>query len=88
MLSNTNLLPVMRKGALYIPEGSIESEGTTWHPKQILLANDSKLCEFVMNEDTTIYIFGGHAFDETRIIYWNFVASIQELIEAEKTKWL
>ena len=41
-----------------------------------------------MNEDTTIYIFGGHAFDETRIIYWNFVASIQELIEAEKTKWL
>jgi redox-sensitive bicupin YhaK (pirin superfamily) len=76
------------ESALYILEGSIESEGNVFGPKQILIANDSKLCGFRMNENTTVYIFGGDAFAEERIIYWNFVASTHELIENAKQKWL
>jgi len=76
------------ESALYILEGSIESEGNVYGPKQILIANDSKLCEFVMTENTTVYIFGGDAFPEPRTIYWNFVASTPELIEDAKKRWL
>nr|WP_315179112.1 pirin family protein [uncultured Flavobacterium sp.] len=76
------------ESALYILEGSIESEGNVFDPKQILIAKDSKLCTFDMAENTTIYIFGGEPFPEERIIYWNFVASTKELIEKAKEKWL
>lgn len=76
------------ESALYILEGAIESEGYTYGPKQILVANDTKLCEFVMQENTTVYIFGGEPFPEERIIYWNFVASTRERIEEAKTMWL
>jgi redox-sensitive bicupin YhaK (pirin superfamily) len=76
------------ESALYILEGSIESEENVFGPKQILIAKDSKLCTFDMAENTTIYIFGGDPFPEERIIYWNFVASTKELIENAKAKWL
>ncbi len=76
------------ESALYILEGSIVSEGNTFGPKQLLVAKDSKLCEFEMQENTTIYIFGGEPFDEGRIIYWNFVASTVEKIEEAKKRWL
>jgi len=76
------------ESALYILEGSIESEGNVFEPKQILIARDSKLCTFNMAENTTIYIFGGEPFPEERIIYWNFVASTKERIEEAKEKWL
>jgi redox-sensitive bicupin YhaK (pirin superfamily) len=76
------------ESALYILEGGIESEGNTFEPKHILIATNSKLCEFTMHENTTVYIFGGEAFPEERTIYWNFVASAYELIEDAKKRWL
>ncbi|WP_348811856.1 pirin family protein [Flavobacterium maritimum] len=76
------------ESALYILEGSIESEGNVFGPKQILIAKDTKLCSFNMAANTTIYIFGGEPFPEERIIYWNFVASNKELIEKAKEKWI
>lgn len=75
------------ESALYILEGSIKSDGNIFEPKQILIAKDSKLCEFEMNENTTVYIFGGEAFPEERFIYWNFVSSSKERIEKAKTDW-
>lgn len=76
------------ESAIYILEGAIESDGHTFEPKQLLVAKENSLCEFTMQENTTIYIFGGEPFPEERYIYWNFVATSKELIEAAKTKWL
>ncbi len=76
------------EAGLYILEGGIESEGNIYGTKQLLVANDSKLCEFTMQENSTIYIFGGEPFPEERFIDWNFVATNKELIEAAKEKWL
>ncbi|SEP54818.1 pirin family protein [Flavobacterium urocaniciphilum] len=75
------------ESALYILEGSIISDGTVFEPKQILIAKDSKLCEFEISENTTVYIFGGEAFPEERFIYWNFVSSSKETIEKAKLDW-
>jgi len=63
------------ESAIYILEGSISSEGSTYLPKHILVAKDSKLCSFEMAANTTVYIFGGEPFPEERFIFWNFVAS-------------
>lgn len=75
------------ESGLYILEGSIESDGNTFMPKQLLVAKDSSLCEFTINENTTVYIFGGEALPEPRHIYWNFVATSTELIEEAKKRW-
>ncbi|WP_313806074.1 pirin family protein [Flavobacterium sp.] len=75
------------ESALYILEGSITDGNNTFEPKQILIAKDSKLCEFEMAENTTVYIFGGEAFPEERYIFWNFVSSRKERIEQAKTDW-
>ncbi|WP_339789033.1 pirin family protein [uncultured Imperialibacter sp.] len=72
---------------LYILEGRVENEGNVHEPKRILVAKDSSLCHFEMYENTTVYVFGGEAFAETRHIYWNFVSSDPELIEQAKRGW-
>ena len=75
------------ESALYILEGSISDSGNIYEPKHILIANDTKLCEFEMAENTTVYIFGGEPFPEERYIYWNFVSSDREKIERAKRDW-
>ncbi len=75
------------EAGLYILEGAIESEGHTYEPKHLLVANDSNLCDFTMEANTTIYLFGGEPFAEERFIDWNFVSSTKELITEAKQKW-
>ncbi len=75
------------ESGLYILEGAIESEGNIYEPKQLLVAKDSKLCDFTIHGKSTIYIFGGEPFPEKRFIDWNFVSSSKELIEEAKEKW-
>jgi hypothetical protein len=73
---------------LYVLEGSVDIEGHTFSPKQIIVEKDSKLCEFEMATNTTIYIFGGEPFPEERFIDWNFVSSSKEILEEAKQKWI
>ena len=75
------------ESGLYILEGNVLSEGNTYEPKQILVAKDSKLCEFEMADNTTVYIFGGESFAEERHIHWNFVASEKATIEKAREDW-
>jgi len=75
------------ESGLYILEGSIEIEGQSYGPKQILVTNQASLCSFTLHEHTTVYIFGGEPLPEERFIYWNFVSSDKELIEQAKQDW-
>src|SRR5690606_8669853 len=75
------------ESGLYILEGGIESDGNVFESKQMLVAKDSTLCEFTIQENSIIYIFGGEPFPEERFIDWNFVATNKELIETAKKAW-
>lgn len=75
------------EAGMYILDGSVETDGEVFGPKQLLVAKDSSLCTFTMAENTTIYIFGGEPFAEPRYIDWNFVASDIALIREAKAKW-
>jgi len=76
------------ESGLYILEGGIESEGNFYGPKQLLVAAESSLCEFTIQANSTIYIFGGEPFPEERLIDWNFVSSSKVLIDEAKEKWI
>jgi redox-sensitive bicupin YhaK (pirin superfamily) len=76
------------EAGMYILEGSVQSDGHEYGPKQILVAKEASLCTFTIAANTTIYIFGGEPFPEERFIYWNFVASTREKIEEAKQRWL
>lgn len=52
------------ESGLYILEGRVETEGNEYGPGQLLVATDSKLCEFTMQANSKIYIFGGEPFPE------------------------
>jgi redox-sensitive bicupin YhaK (pirin superfamily) len=75
------------EAGMYILEGSVKSDGNIYHSKQILVAKESTLCEFEIEANTTIYIFGGEPFPEERYIFWNFVSSDQNTIEKAKKDW-
>ncbi|WP_088322703.1 pirin family protein [Polaribacter tangerinus] len=75
------------ESGIYILKGAIFSEGNTYTEKQILVANESTLCSFEIEENSTIFIFGGIPFPEERFIHWNFVSSNKEKIEKAKKDW-
>lgn len=75
------------ESGLYIMEGAVHMEGHRFTNKQILVANNTRLCRFDIEENTTIYIFGGDPFPEERYIDWNFVSSDKQLIEQAKIDW-
>jgi redox-sensitive bicupin YhaK (pirin superfamily) len=75
------------ESGLYILEGGVESDGLIYESKQMLVTKDSQLCEFIIQDDTTIYIFGGEPFAEERFIDWNFVATNKALIDEAKQRW-
>lgn len=76
------------ESGLYILEGSIESDGIFYKPKQLLVTKESSLCQFTIEANSVIYIFGGEPFPEERFIDWNFVSSRKDLIDEAKQKWL
>lgn len=76
------------ESGMYILEGNIESEGNVFEPKQLLIANDSTLCEFTIGANSTIYIFGGEPLPEERFIDWNFVSSDKALLAEARQKWI
>lgn len=76
------------ESAMYILEGAIKSEEHTYTSKHILIANNSKLCSFEMQANTTVYIFGGEPLTEQRLILWNFVSYDQNRLDKAKQDWI
>lgn len=76
------------ESGLYILDGFANIEGNSYGPKQILIAKNSKLCEFEIAADSTVYIFGGEPFPEERFIDWNFVSSSKERLKQAKEDWI
>lgn len=76
------------ESGLYILQGGVTIEGNSFGPKQILVAQDSKLCHFTMLPNTILYVFGGEPFPEERFLNWNFVSSSKERLLQAKEDWI
>ena len=75
------------ESGLYIVKGSIENQGNSYGPGQLLITKEAHLCRFDITAGSEIYLFGGEPVREERVIYWNFVSSSKERIEQAKDAW-
>ena len=75
--------------AIYVVDGSVRvGDDTTHHSLGALIVLEP-------GEDTTLHsddgahlmLLGGTPFPEKRLIYWNFVASSPEMLDAAKARW-
>ena len=70
-----------------IVEGSIEACGEVVEKGNILVSKVENTCNIVLRPNTHLLLFGGEPFPEERHIYWNFVSSSKDKIEAAKEAW-
>ena len=72
--------------AVYIVSGSLEVEGITYQPGQMLVFSRDKDAIVTAKMDTVAMALGGEPIGE-RFIEWNFVSSSKERIEQAKSDW-
>ncbi len=72
---------------IYILEGGISLGDSFYRPGQLLVWQNNKNLRFGIEAGSTVFIFGGEAFPENRIIDWNFVSSDQNLINEARQNW-
>ncbi len=70
-----------------IVDGYIEACDERLDKGRMLVSKAMDTCRITVGENTHLLLFGGQPFPEERHIYWNFVASDKERIEAAKTRW-
>ncbi len=75
------------ESALYILEGSVEACGETIGKGRLMVTKEGSPCSFRLTAGSHVILLGGAPYPEERHIYWNFVSSSREKIEAAKTRW-
>lgn len=73
--------------ALVVVQGSVQLEDQQVQAGEMLIAKTEDECCAELLADTRLLIFGGQAFPEERLLYWNFVSSSQERLEQAKADW-
>jgi redox-sensitive bicupin YhaK (pirin superfamily) len=75
------------EGAVYVAKGRIEVEGVTYEEGNLVSFLKGTSIDYKTLDDCRLVVIGGDVFPEKRYIFWNFVSSSQEKIEAAKLAW-
>ena len=73
--------------AIYVLKGSARSQNTTIESGQIAILTPAITHQLEAQAGTHLIVIGGEAFKTQRFIYWNFVSSSREKIDAAKKAW-
>jgi redox-sensitive bicupin YhaK (pirin superfamily) len=73
--------------AIYVLAGEIEIAGDRHGPERLLVLKPGDRVELRAASDAHFVIVGGAAMDGPRHIWWNFVSSRKDRIEAAKADW-
>jgi redox-sensitive bicupin YhaK (pirin superfamily) len=73
--------------AVYVIAGEIEIAGDRHAPERLLVLKPGDRIEVKAVSDAHVVVVGGAAMDGPRHIWWNFVSSRKERIEAAKADW-
>lgn len=73
--------------ALYLLQGSVEFANITYESGRMLVLAPGETVTLKANETTRLLILGGATMDGPRKIWWNFVASDNEIMEQAKQDW-
>lgn len=72
---------------IYVTEGSIEVAGDTFEAGRLLVFHPRDPIVVSTQHGARLMMLGGEPMDGPRFIWWNFVASSQEHIDAAKDDW-
>ncbi|GBF43799.1 pirin-like protein [Leptospira ellinghausenii] len=75
------------EAGLYIARGAIESEGESYTVGSMVLFEKGMKVSFKAKQNSRLMLLGGEPLKEKRHLYWNFVATSQELIDSAKERW-
>jgi redox-sensitive bicupin YhaK (pirin superfamily) len=70
-----------------VVDGAIEACGERIEKGQMLVSKQEDTCKINLEASTHLLLFGGQPLPEKRHIYWNFVASERETIQAASDRW-
>ncbi len=73
--------------AVYLVQGDITVDGVALPEKQLAVLEPGSEPTLRARRDSRAMLLGGEHFSTPRHIWWNFVASTPERIEAAKTRW-
>jgi redox-sensitive bicupin YhaK (pirin superfamily) len=73
--------------AAYIVEGNVSIAGEAVAPYHMARLGTDRTLEIRSTTAAKIMLLGGARMDGDRLIWWNFVASSQELIDEAKLRW-
>jgi redox-sensitive bicupin YhaK (pirin superfamily) len=73
--------------AAYIVDGDVSIAGETVAPYHMAILDAGRTVQIRAATAARVMLLGGAAMDGDRIIWWNLVASSQDLIEAAKERW-
>lgn len=78
--------PASQEAALYVAKGELIIDGKSYKDGELIVLTPGSVLN-VEGRDCRLFVFGGEAFPEGRVIWWNFVASSQEMIDEAKKRW-
>jgi redox-sensitive bicupin YhaK (pirin superfamily) len=74
--------------AVYVASGEIDITGETFEAGRLLVLRPGDRVSVLAVSQARIMVLGGEAMDGPRHIWWNFVASSKDRIEAAKADWM
>ena len=80
-------LPHHEDRGIHVATGSIQSADKEFTAGQMIVFPDGDHAVVAGPEGARVMVFGGAVMDGPRHIWWNFVASDQEMIEDAKAEW-
>jgi redox-sensitive bicupin YhaK (pirin superfamily) len=89
-LARDRSMPIDRsyeERALYTISGEVEVAGDNFGPAQLLVLRHGDAITVRAKSDARFMLFGGAPMGGPRYIWWNFVSSRRERIEAAKEEW-
>jgi redox-sensitive bicupin YhaK (pirin superfamily) len=73
--------------AIYLLEGTVEIAGQRFDPGQLLVFSAGDEVIVKAASAARLLLFGGEPLDGPRHVWWNFVSSSRDRIEAAKVEW-
>ncbi|GAA0609193.1 pirin family protein [Thalassospira tepidiphila] len=75
-----------QEGAIYVVSGTLLIDGESYTPESFIYVAPEEIPDIVAKTDCRVMLLGGLPVGR-RYIWWNFVASTKERIEAAKADW-
>jgi hypothetical protein len=73
--------------AVFLVSGRVDIAGQTFEPGQLLVFKPGDRISILAETNSRLMVLGGETMDGPRHIWWNFVSSSKDRIEAAKDDW-